>query len=121
MGFVEDPTTDLPLSDGIGKRAVPKLFRGDIQQGNIPKTNFSKDITPFRRSEESVEGSGKGGFGPSHEAIYLVLHQGLQGRDDNCENPTAEIADEGGKLEAERLAAAGGQNGEEGVVPHAGP
>ena len=44
----------------------------------------------------------------------------MEGRDDNCEDAAAKVAHQGGELEAERFAAAGGQDRQQGFVSHAG-
>ena len=52
--FVEYPAADLTLPDHLPERDIAQLLRGDIQDGDITKTNPLKHITAFRRCEHAV-------------------------------------------------------------------
>ena len=107
MGFVHDDAADVP---GIG--AVEEAREQETLGGGVEETLFTC-------VEGAEAGFGLGGVeggieeggrdAGELEGINLVLHQGDEGRDDNGK---AGFHD-GWKLEAERLAAAGGEEGED--------
>ena len=110
MGLVEHPAADLALGDGLGEGAVAQLLRRDVEQRDVAQPDPAQHVAALRRREQAVEGRGKGRAGAPDQAVHLVLHQGLQRGEDDGEDAAAVVAHQGRELEAERLAAAGGQN-----------
>ena len=118
VGLVKDPATDLALRDGGSKGTVAKLFRRHIENACVPHANHAQNFTTLGRGEHAVQGNSRRGAGATAEAVHLVLHQGLQGRDDNGKQAAPLVPYQGRQLKAERFAAAGGQDGQQRTISH---
>lgn len=51
MGFVKDPSADLPVADRLPKGAVAQLLGRDVQQGHVPQTDPVQHLAAFGRRQ----------------------------------------------------------------------
>jgi len=109
VGLVEDPTADLAAGEHRGDAAVAQLLRRDVQHGHVAETHPLHDIAALRRRQHAVDGRRGGRAGLLRQVVHLVLHQRLQRRDDHGQRPAAHVPDQRRELEAQGLAATGGQ------------
>ena len=109
MGLVEHPAADLALGDGLAERAVAQLLGRDVEQRHVAHPDSAQHVAPLRRGEQAVQRRGEGRARAPDQPVHLVLHQGLQRRDDDGQDAAAVIAHQGRQLEAQRLAAAVGR------------
>ena len=83
VSFIEYPATDLALLDHVPERYVPKLLGGNIQNSHVAKTYPFLHIAPLWECQHSVECRRKSGFRKAVEVVHLILHQGLQRRNND--------------------------------------
>ena len=54
VSLVKNPATNLPLSNGITEAFIAELFRGNIEDGDVPKDEFFVDSSTFRKGLEAI-------------------------------------------------------------------
>ena len=117
--LVEHPGSDLSQAQGLGEGAVAKLFGGDQHDAGFAQANLVEGRAPFGRREHAVEGDRALDALPD-EVVDLVLHQRLQRRDDDGDLAGARVVRQCRHLVADRLAAPGGQDGQQAGLVEAG-
>ena len=118
--LVEHPGADLPLADGLPEGGVAQLFRGDEQDADIAQADAFEHLAAFRQGEHAVQRGRDPGAGEPGKIVDLVLHQGLQRRDDHGQQVAPLVAHQRRQQVAERFAAAGRQGGEQGAAAGGG-
>src|SRR3989344_530707 len=98
--FVEDPGTNLTLGNGAPKRLIAKLLRRHQQNAHITELDHLQHLGTLRHGQQAVEG-GSALHVPRKQPIDLVLHQGLQRRDDDREGAVAMKTIQGWQLVAQ--------------------
>ena len=116
--FVEHPAADFALFDHLAEGAVAQLFGRYVEQSDIAQAHPVEHLPAFGRREQTVERGRNLRPRSFEEIVHLILHQGLQWRDDQGQQPAPEMADHGGKLVAQRLASSGGHNSQQRRVGH---
>lgn len=117
--LVEHPGGDLSQAQGLGEGAVAELFGGDQDDAGFAQANLVEGRAPLGRREHAVEGDRALDALPD-EVVDLVLHQRLQRRDDDGELAGARVVRQCRHLVADRLAAPGGQDGQQAGLVEAG-
>ena len=107
--LVEHPGGDFAMPQRVGKRRAAELFGGDEDDAEVAQAQAVEHLLAFERCQESVEEAGAV-HAALQQIVDLVLHQRLQGRDDDGERAGAVEARQRRQLVAQGLAAAGRQD-----------
>ena len=110
--LVEHPRSNLPMRDRLAEAAVTHLLRRHQQDADIAEPDAVENLFALGQRQEAIHRRGRGHAAP-RERVDLILHERLQGRDDDRERAGLAIAHQRRQLIAERLAAASGQDPEE--------
>ncbi len=110
--LVEHPGADPAHADGFDEGAVAELLGRNQQNAGIAEAYLVQHVAPLGHGQHAVQGRRVVDPGLD-QVIDLILHQRLQRRDDDAQAAIAPMPRQGGQLVADRLAAAGGQNGEQ--------
>ena len=114
VGFVDGEEGDGHLVEAGAELLVGEALGGDVEEFEGAGADLVIDGEGFLGAEGGVEAGG--GDASLLKGIDLVLHEGDEGGDDEGDA----VEEEGGKLVAEGLAAAGGKDGEGGAVGEEG-
>ena len=104
--LVDGEEGDVHAAQGGDEAAVGKALGGDVEEAEVAIGGAAEDFALILAGDGRVDGGG--GDPVAGEGIDLVLHQGEEGGNDEGEA----IEQEGGKLVADALAAARGEDGE---------
>lgn len=107
-----------PWLDGPAEGLVAKLLGRDQQDAHVPELNLLQHLRPLGHGQEAIEGGGALDVA-GQQTIDLVLHQGLQRRDDHRETAIAMKTVQGRKLVAQRFAPFRRENGQHVLALHA--
>ena len=110
VGLVDGEEGNVDATEGGDEAAVGEALGGDIEEAEVAIGGPAQDVALLLAGHGRVDGGG--GDAVPRKCVDLVLHQGEEGGDDEGEA----IEEEGGKLVADALAAARGEDGE-GVAP----
>ena len=116
--LVEDPAADLTRLQHPSERDIAQLLRGAIEDGDLAQADSFQHLAALRSGQQAVECRRVEAPGLEDQIVHLILHQGLQRREHERQLAAAQITHQGRQLEAQRLAAAGGQDGELRAVRH---
>ena len=109
--LVEHPGADLAVHQRAGESGAAKLLRRDEDQPEVAQAQLVEHGAALERVEQIVEVA-SAGDAARLQVVDLVLHQRLQRRDHHRQAAVAVEARQRRQLEAQRLAAARGQDGE---------
>ena len=115
VGLVNRHEPDTPRVESCAKcvsALADQPLRGDVEQAAPSGVEIGVDRAPLIRRQRAVERRGR--HTARHQTVHLVLHQRDERRDDQPE--TAVRPHQRRHLEAQRLAAAGGQH-DDAVAP----
>ena len=118
MGLVEHPGRDLPAGERGGEAPVPELLRGHEHDARLAELDLPQHLPPFGRRQQPVQRDG-GVDALADQVVDLVLHQGLERRNDDGQLAAAPVVCERRDLIAERLAGAGRQDRDETLAAEA--
>ena len=115
VGLVDRHEPDTPRVEPRAKRYTTlahQPLRGDVEQTTPSGVEFGVDRAPIVRRQRAVERRGR--HTTRHQTVHLVLHQRDERRHDKPETTVG--AHQRRHLEAQRLAASGGQH-DDAVTP----
>ena len=106
MGFVDGDEGGLPFFEIVEEAGEHEAFGRDVEEFERIVVQAAKAFFGFVGGEGGIEAGREDAAGG--ELIDLIFHQRDQRRNDDSQA----VVEDGGKLEAERFAAAGGQERE---------
>ncbi len=110
VGLVEDHRADLATLQESHDSVVSKLLRGQVEEPARARPDLFEHLRPKEARQTTVDCASVGNA--VLEGVDLVLHQGLQGRDDDGELSEQPIARLRRHLKAKGLAASRRQDSE---------
>ena len=95
MGLVEDPGRDLRLASALGEAPVPELLGRDEHDARLAELDPVEHLLALGRREQPVQGD-CGIDALPHQIVDLILHQGLQRRDNHRQLAASPVVRQGG-------------------------
>ena len=117
MRLVDDKTHHIAGKEQFFKGFGTQHLRCDIEYGGTAVGNPFESVRPRDGIQKPVDGD-RLSDSLLREVVHLVLHQRLERRDDHGEAVFVPSRHDGWKLEGQRLAAAGREDGEQRFTVH---
>ncbi len=120
MRLVDDPVSDLALSEDRPDRGVPGLLGRDQQHRRVAEPHAVERLVALRQRQQPVDRHGRGDPVPA-QPVDLVRHKRHERRDHHGERTGLVKAGEGRQLVADGLASARRQDAEHVAAGDGGP
>ena len=113
--LVEDPGGDLAVTERLSEGRTAELLGGDEDQPQIAQPQLVEHGAALDGGQHPIE-IARTGDAARNQVVDLILHQRLQRRDHHRQRAGAIVAGQGRQLEAQRLAAARGEDRQRGLT-----